>query len=74
LSPGTRFQQRGRLWVDLGGSIAITRTAGTGRKRGVQAGPGEPPAGLNWDIRRYVSGGSKLWPNLWTSKTRRMQA
>ena len=29
------------LWVDLSCSIAITRTAGIGRKRGVQDGQGE---------------------------------
>jgi hypothetical protein len=33
----------GITWVDLSGSIVALRTAGTGRKRGVQGGQGEPP-------------------------------
>ena len=35
----------GITWVDLSGSIVALRTAGTGRKRGVQGGQGEPPGG-----------------------------
>ena len=35
-----------RLRVDLSGSMVAPRTAGIDRKRGVQAGQGEPPGGV----------------------------